>query len=264
MIFLDKDKIVICSPSYRRPVVKTLEYLPDVRIYIDKSDEEDYRRENPHADIVVCDDGVQGNVARVRNYILDKEFGNGAKAVCLVDDDMSGIFEWVSCKKRLVKRDEFKDFLYKYSIIAEDMGVYFWGVNINQDKQTYREYSPFSFLNFVGGPFQVFINNGGGLRYDERLPLKEDYDMTLQQLNKYRRVLRVNKFFYIVKQSTNAGGCASYRTIEREMRQLEDLQRKWGKNIVKIDKADRSHNLVADKSKHFDYNPIIRVPIKGI
>jgi hypothetical protein len=95
------------------------------------------------------------------------------------------------------------------------------------------------------------------------LPLKEDYDMTIQQLNKYRKVLRVNKFFYDVKQSEQAGGCADYRNMDKEKEQLRLLQKKWGSDIVRSDNNDRSHNL-KKKKRQIDYNPIIKVPIKGI
>jgi sensor c-di-GMP phosphodiesterase-like protein len=135
-------------------------------------------------------------------------------------------------------------------------------VNVSDDKQSYRENAPFSTVSYIGGPFQVFLK-GNEIYYDERLPLKEDYDMTLQQLNKYRVVLRANKFFYSVKQSEQAGGCATYRNLEREKKQLEMLQKKWGKKIVRIDNNNRSHNLKKEKTK-IDYNPIIKPPIKGI
>ena len=257
------NKIVVCIPSYRRPKVKTLEYLPNARVYVDESEYSDYVNANHEgADIVSCPTGVQGNVARIRNYILDEEFGNGADIVCIVDDDMTGVYFWEGLKEHKV--EDFDAFLYKYSVMAQDMGVYLWGININQDAQNYREYSPFSFLSFIGGPFGVFINNGGGLRYDEKISLKEDYDMTLQHLNKFRRVLRVNKFFYKVKQSEQAGGCATYRSIKRELEQLELLERKWGRKIVRRDKNDRSIGSKRANAKQIDYNPIIKVPILGI
>ena len=99
----------------------------------------------------------------------------------------------------------------------------------------------------------------GGCRYDEALPLKEDYDMFIQQCNVNRKVLRVNKFFYSCKQSINAGGCASVRNSEKELQQLEALKSKWGGRIVKYDKKANSQ-----KRKVIDYNPIIRIPIKGV
>ena len=128
------------------------------------------------------------------------------------------------------------------------------------DALSYRQYSPFSFSAYIGGPFQGFIR-GGECRYDENLPLKEDYDMTLQQCNRYRGCLRVNFLTYNVKQSEQAGGCATYRSMMREKEQFELLQKKWGKKIVSEDNSNKGRTK---KQKRFDYNPIIKIPIKGI
>lgn len=77
-------------------------------------------------------------------------------------------------------------------------------------------------------------------------------------MNRYRRTLRVNKFYYNVKQSEQVGGCATYRNVAKEREQFELLQKKWGKKIVREDvKKGQVRN-------HFDYNPIIKVPIKGV
>ena len=83
--------------------------------------------------------------------------------------------------------------------------------------------------------------------------------MTLQQCNKYRKVLRVNHFWYNCKQSVQSGGCATYRNAEKELSQIEELKHKWGSKIVKFDKKSNSKNR-----KVIDYNPIIKIPIKGI
>ena len=57
---------------------------------------------------------------------------------------------------------------------------------------------------------------------------------TRKRLLKHKRkILRVNKFFYEVKQSEQKGGCATYRNFKKN-------------------------------SKRIDYNPIIKAPIKGI
>ena len=255
-------KISVCAPSYKRPKVKTLEYLPFVRIYVDGTEYAEYKRVNPGADIIKCKDGVQGNLCRVRNYILKKEFGGGANVVLIIDDDMSGVYYWENKKRVFLRAEDFQYFVGKYSILAMQLNVYFWGLNVSQDKQNYSEYTPFSLTSYIGGPFQCFLK-GNECWYDESLPLKEDYDMTLQQLNKYRKVLRLNKFFYVVKQSEQTGGCASYRSFKREKEQLLLLRKKWGSDIVKVDNANRSHNLKKIK-KQIDYNPITKVPIKGI
>lgn len=254
-------KISVCAPSYKRAQnITTKETIKGVKYYVDGSEYDDYLKYNKDELIVKCDDGIQGNICRVRNYILKTEFENGADVVLIADDDFRGLYYWEHREKHKV--EDLLSFLEKYSLMAKDLGAYFWGVNINQEKQCYREYTPFSMVSFIGGPFQCFLK-GNECWYDEKLPLKEDYDMTLQQCNKYRKVFRVNKYFYDCKQSEQKGGCAAYRNLDREKEQFYLLQKKWGSAIVKRDSNNRSHNLVRAKKKE-DYNPIIKVPIKGV
>lgn len=259
-------KISVNAPSYKRPnKVITLSYLPFCRIWVDEAEAEAYREGNKEADIVACPKGVQGNLCRVRNYILRQEFERGMDVVLIVDDDLHYIerFEQdgsgYGYARHRVTAEEFLPFLEKYSIMAADLGAKFWGININQDNLCYEHNNPFSTTNYIGGPFQCFLKENKCF-YDENLPLKEDYDMTLQQLNKERVVLRVNSYHYVCEQSTNVGGCAAYRNREREKQQFDALQSKWGSKIVRRDKSSKT-----DKEKIWeDYNPIIKVPIKGV
>lgn len=256
--------ISICCPSYKRPIVKSLKYVPYAKIYIDKSEYEEYKKENPDANIIVCDDGIQGNVARVRNYILNKEFHNGTDVVCIIDDDLQGIYRFDVNKKTKFGYErnlieDLEEFIYKYSVICNEFGYKLWGINCNSDKLSYKHYSPFSLTSIILGPFCCHFKND--IRYDEKLPLKEDYDLAIQHLNKYRGILRLNFAHYICEQSTNSGGCASMRNMKREKEQFELLQKKWGSKIVREDKSNKGQTK---KVKRFDYNPIIKVPIKGI
>lgn len=259
--------ISICCPSYKRPRVETLDYIPSCKVYVDPKEYDDYVKSNPQgSNIIKCAEGIQGNLCRVRNYILDVEFEQGAEAVIIIDDDMQGLYIWKGDEekkiitKELIPSELVPDILEKYSQMCKDLGYCYWGVQCNQDALSYRQYSPFSFSSYIGGPFQGFIK-GNTCKYDERLPLKEDYDMTLQQCNEYRGCLRVNFITYNVKQSEQAGGCATYRSMLREKEQFELLQKKWGKDIVKEDKSNKGKTK---KIKRFDYNPIIKIPIKGI
>ena len=254
-------KVSVCIPSYHRPEVETKYYLPFAKVYVDPDEYKEYVKFNQDMEIKKCRKGVQGNVSRVRNYIFKQEFGSGADVVCIIDDDLEGIYFWEGNERVFVETRDFLNFVKKFSQVAKDMGVYFWGINIVKDKIAYRECTPFSFINFIGGPFQCFLK-GNECYYDNRLYLKEDYDMTIQQLNRYRKVLRINKYHYICKQSEQEGGCAAQRNMEAEKEQFDLLQRKWGADIVREDRAIR-HNLKKDK-RYFDYNPIIKVPIKGV
>lgn len=260
-------KISVNAPSYRRPSdVRTLSYLPFVRIWVDGSEAEEYRRNYPDAEIIVCDEGVQGNLCRVRNHILRKEFDRGMDVVLIIDDDFSKLERFevdetgFGYNRVKIQADEFLTVVEKYSIMAEDIGAKFWGVNCNADHMAYRHNTPFSTTSYIGGPFQCFLK-GNRCWYDENLPLKEDYDMTLQQLNLERVVLRVNAYHYHCKQSEQAGGCAAYRNRKREEQQLMALRMKWGGDIVKIDQSNKGRTDAVHK---LDYNPIIKVPIKGV
>lgn len=260
--------ISVNCPSYKRPYVETLEYLPFCKVWVDNKEYDSYIEANKgfEKNIISCPDGVQGNLCRIRNYILDQEFNNGADVVLIIDDDLKGVYEWLGTKempykKVKVRAEEFIGFLEKYSIICDELGYKFWGCNCNADSMSYRQYSPFSTVSYIGGPFQCFLNNP--LRYDENLPLKEDYDMTLQQCNTYRGCLRLNFAFYECKQSEQPGGCATYRNYLRENQQLKALQQKWGKHIVKIDGGE-SRVTRKKEMKKMDYNPIIKIPIGGI
>lgn len=254
-------EISICCPSYKRPKVKVLDYIKNIKIYIDESELKEYKKENPtFNNFVPLKKGIQGNVARVRNYIL--EDNKDSDVVVIIDDDINylGYYERQTLHKMSEK--ELFGFIEKYTNLCNELGFKLWGVNLNSDPQCYREYSPFSTTSVILGPFCCFLK-GNETRYDESLPLKEDYDIALQNLNKYRGILRVNKAHYVCEQSTNKGGCASYRNIEKEKEQLLLLQKKWGSKIVLIDKSDRSHKSKKVK-KQIDYNPVIRVPIKGV
>lgn len=261
-------KISVNCPSYRRPYCETLEYLPFCKVWVDVGEYEEYIKANKgfEENIISCPKGIQGNLCRIRNYILDQEFQNGADVVVIIDDDMEGIYRFENIgmfgyEKVKVSKEEFVEFIEKYSRLCEGFGFKFWGINCNNDKLSYRQTNPFSTVSYIGGPFQVFLK-GNELRYDERLPLKEDYDMTLQNCNKYRGCLRVNKYNYNCKQSKQAGGCATYRNFEREKEQLKMLQKKWGSKIVKIDSTENAN--AKKKRATIDYNPIIKIPIKGV
>jgi len=254
-------KVVIACPSYKRPNgVDTLAYLPSTKVYVSASEFEAYKKNYPKANIISVDPKFQGNLCRIRNYILDDNKGD---IVCIIDDDLKflGYFEKNTVVKLTCEADVIS-FLIKYSNLALDLGVKLWGINISPDKQNYREYTPFSLTSYIGGPFMVHLDTD--LRFDERFPLKEDYDFTLQNLNKYRKVLRVNKFFYSVKQVEQVGGVAEYRNLDEEKRQLKELQKKWGNKIVQTDSLENSRSHSSTKKRNVDINPIIRVPIKGV
>ena len=252
-----KKGLTIAAPSWKRAnSAFTHKYFSNVQYVVCKSQADDYRSND--LPVWECPDSVQGNLCRVRNWILDN---CPTKWLLIVDDDLSALGRWNGNQQKKLNEDEATEAVELGFLLAEQCKTPFWGVNCIPDKGAYREYTPFSFNNYIGGPFQAFLADQCKLRYDEELPLKEDYDLTLQAANEYRKVLRINFLFYFVKQHTNKGGCADYRTIQSEKDQFDALQKKWGGKIVKRDNGSKAG---ADKQASYDINPIIKVPIAGV
>ncbi len=245
-------KVEIYCPSYRRPQKSSTQLrYPGVKLVVAKSEAREYRK---NGNIVVgCPDEIQGNTSRIRNWILDK-YLKKTDCLILMDDDNLGMFRWEDQVREEYDDNGFMEMCENSSILCRDYNLYMWGVNCVTDKGAYREHTPFSLTTFIGGPFQAFMK-GNKLRYDEGLPLKEDYDMTLQNHRAYGGALRLNYVFYVNKQSEQPGGCALIRNLDREKEQFLKLQEKWGNNVIKRDMKSK---------REFDYNPVMRSPIKGI
>lgn len=244
--------------SYKRAGEMTSHRLfPNAFIWVHSFEAEDYQKE--YGDRVrVLPDETRGNLPRVKNWLLD-QFSDDDNL--LIDDDISRI--WFFQGKESFFNIDFDLMLERYTRICREWGLKLWGVNITTDKQAYREYTPFSITSYISSSFSCFLKENR-LRYDPRLPLKEDFDMTIQQCNTYRGLLRVNRYFMIKEGATNSGGCATYRNIEVEKDQLKFLQKKWGKKIVSFDHNQKSRSHNSSKIRTFDISPIIKIPIRGI
>ena len=248
--------MMLLSPSWKREGICTSHlYFPSLKYVVCQSQSKRYLDNN--LPVIVCPDSAQGNVSRVRNWILDHA---GEEDVCIVDDDLKNLGRWNGNVHSKMSSDEAEEFIEYGFMMARQFGVKMWGVNIIQDKGAYREYTPFSMTNVILGPFGGFLNPE--CRYDEKLPLKEDYDLSLQMLDKYRKILRFNHVHYVCEQHTNLGGCAEYRTIDSEKAQFIDLEKKWGTKIVRRDTG--ASNTERKRQVSYDINPIIKIPIGGI
>jgi hypothetical protein len=69
------------------------------------------------------------------------------------------------------------------------------------------------------------------LRFDNKLTLKEDYDYTLQHLEKYGNCFRYQKYLFEFEHYKNQGGAVNYRTEKEEQKNINILFKKWGDKI---------------------------------
>lgn len=250
-------KVKFYAPSYKRPEKSiTQKNYPFIKLVVRESDAEEYLKNGN--DIVVCPDSAQGNVSRVKNWMLDNLFDEDTDCIIFMDDDCSGIFRWEKHKKIKLLSDELLEFGELGAILCDDWGFKMWGLNAVSDKRNWREGCPFMTLSFVGSPFHGHMK-GTEIRYDEELSLKEDYDITLQHIMKYKGALRINWMCYDVKQgisgSGQSGGCASYRNNTKEGEQFKRLQQKWGSKVIRKDTTSK---------RSVDWNPMMNVPLRGV
>lgn len=190
-------------------------------------------------------DRYEGNIAKKRNWILD----NLGDRIVMADDDYDHLGMVERGEMHKLDWPSIASLLLNGFQMVEDLGTVLWGVNLQVDPRFYREYSPFSLLSPILGPFAAF--DRCTLRYDEDLWLKEDYDLSLQVLRKHHKALRFNKYHYSVDHFSEAGGIVGMRNMPEEVRQLRRLQEKWGSEVVAFD-LTRS------------VNPRVRVPLRGI
>jgi len=221
----------ICIPSYNRPNVESLKILTafnqgDVYIFVNNYDTEenldracnDYIRELPkefeHANIVPL---MTKGIPSVRNAILN--YFSKDEQLLILDDDVIAIQELytnpVKLKKELMDLStyEIKDFIKEAFEVTEANNAKLWGVS--PVPNAFYMSNKLNNKGFVIGSFYGVINNK--LRYDEELPLKEDYDFTLKNIIEYKKIVRFDAYTVKARHYDNAGGCVDIRKANPEL-----------------------------------------------
>jgi len=236
--------MVILVPSYKRAgAVFIRKWLPSAVLCVHEFEAEDYKLMEA-GKLAIIPDALRGNMSRVRNWMLEYGFERDEHVV-MMDDDVTAVGYHEQAEQVKVDESRFMEFLARGYQVADDLGVKLWGVNVQSDSMFYMQWAPISLNVPVLGTLSCHLRHP--LKYDERLSLNEDYDMFLQQCEKYRKVLRFDKWHYYAKHMDLAGGCAAYRNLTEEKIQADLMQKKWGKEIVRYNFKKSC-------------NPIVRVP----
>jgi hypothetical protein len=251
---LDK-RIHIAIRSYKRAgMVTTAKLIPQAFIWIPQSEMKDYAKFHDKAKLIGVPKRHDGNSSRKSNYILN----NAPKPWVIVVDDDIGIFGmYDEGKKYVLRPEEVVSMINRGFILASQLGIRLWGVNQLVDPLAYRANVPISFLVPVLGPFTGHVKSD--IRYDEKSGSKDDYDIFLQHIHKYRRVLRMNKFHYTCDHGEMKGGLTSYRTKQYEMNSINSMKKKWGD----VYRCGESRGAGRREEGNI-LNSQVRVPIPGV
>jgi hypothetical protein len=158
-------------------------------------------------------------------------------------------------KKKTLPKDYLMEFFIHSFDMCEQFGSKMWGISQNEDNRIYKEFLPFSLSQICLGPVQGHLDHD--LIFDEKVGSKDDYDMALQQLNKYKKIFRWNKFHYICEHGDNKGGIVSYRSKDKEIEYCKRIMLKWGKKIISYQLPPRKMTDLLNAKK-------VNIPIKGI
>lgn len=190
-------------------------------------------------------DGVQGNIARVRNYILNYARDEKIEKFAMCDDDISKVYKYDSGLKSRIKEMDPVDYDY---IIDRFSDVFYqkencvgWSMNETSQPRHYKGEIGCNNACFMSGTFSIYFTDRITFDFDENLSLKEDYDFTLQALTNGKVIYKFRGLFYLPERVTaglkNFGGCSTYRTSEREMEQVKLMKEKWG-DLIKYKDGD--------------------------
>ena len=253
----------IFIPSYKRSGgLKGVDYFKSAKYVVPESQKEAYAKVVGADRVIPLPDDQDGNLCRKRNWILR----NLPRPLVMIDDDVKSIMmtegvhevkgkDHAKATERIALTwEQAEAVLIEGFNLAHQLGCVYWGINKNTDGRNYQQYKPFSMTVTVCGPFQAHLEHD--LFYDERMDTKDDFDFSLQVLNKYRKLLRFNKFAYDCDHADNAGGCVSERTFEKELALCRAIEKKWGRGIIKYP--------IFPKKMPDILNGSVNIPIAGV
>jgi len=251
----------ITIPSYKRwEDLPGYDYFKTAKYIVPESQYNDYVRGRDKKRFIAIPDSEDGNIVKKRNWILK----NIPRPLIMIDDDVDKLtmceggeyFKEHGRAKQMIPLtpEQAEGIFIQAANLAYMWGCPMFGFNLNTDGRNYQQYKPFSLTQPILGPCSGHLEHD--LLYDDKMDLKEDYDISIQALNKYRKILRINKYAVNAAHKSNKGGCVSYRTLEREEAACKAIEKKWGTRII-------HYNI--EKGKYTSYlNGIVHIPINGV
>ncbi len=114
-------------------------------------------------------------------------------------------------------------------ILARDVGAYYFGWEAsNGALRYYTGLKPIMLTGYINGCAMGF-RKGHGLRFDERITAKNDFDIAAANAHRHRLCVKDCRYTFCQRETfTGRGGQAAYRTNETEKRDVALLQKKWG------------------------------------
>lgn len=192
-------------------------------------DERPYRA----AEMVEVPRGVQG-LSAVRNYVLNTL---PHRIVLFFDDDIKAIYWTSGVKSVRLDREGVALAAMNLVVHALDQKSIAFGMSA-VDIRKASPLTPFRLRAVFGTVLGVV---GREVQFDERNLLKTDYDFCLETM-KSARIVHLDMRYYVLSAKDDLpGGNMSFRTQERRHREIDNLIRWWGDDVI-IPKANKGND----------------------
>ena len=216
----------IFIPSFSRArCVFALEIFPAATVVVPASQEAEYRRCNPGADILAIPDAQDGNLARKRTAIAALGVTEPDSAYVVVDDDVSGL--WDKQAGALVASADAAALLDVLAAEARTQGAVMFGLSPGRQLpwQAEREWTRGGYAHLYG------FRGNPALAFDENVSGFESSELFFQCRERNLVFLRWDRYAVEALRG-NLGGS------NRACTQCRDgglaLARKWGPLVVDL------------------------------
>lgn len=200
------------------------------------SQHRDYARVVGSDRILTHPDLVKGLTPKL-NWILERfergtaPFGH-ADALVFIDDDILSVQRcFVEKGEPATIRDPelVEAIIANTARLARDVGAYYFGWEAsNGALRYYTGLKPFMLTGYINGCAMGFMR-GHGLRFDERIVAKNDFDIAAMNAWKHRLCVKDCRYTFCQKETfTGRGGQAAFRTSATEKKDVALLRKKWG------------------------------------
>ena len=185
--------------------------------------------ESAGAPILPHPESVKGLTPKL-NWLLDKF--KAEDAVVFIDDDIVSLQRcFVSPGEASTIREPalIEAIIRATCILARDVGAYYFGWEAsNGALRYYTGLKPVMLTGYINGCAMGF-RRGHGLRFDERIVAKNDFDIAAMNAWRHRICVKDCRYTFCQAETFKGrGGQAAYRTSETERRDVALLQKKWG------------------------------------
>jgi hypothetical protein len=226
--------VKICIPSHRRAAtITTHRLVPSAIVCVPESQRAEYEAAGC-LDVQTHPDSIIGLTPKL-NWMLDQLTDD--EGVVFLDDDLDYLCRCFVDKSEAADRKvidpvavvEVINQTYK---LARDAGAFLFGWETSVSTiRYYSGHEPFKLTGFINGCALGFVA-GHGLRFDESIVAKNDYDLCAFNAYRHRISFKDTRYAFAQRETfTGSGGQSFFRNSETEKRDVAILRRKYGEVI---------------------------------